>query len=151
MNPVVHVSDDKLQAMGTLSPDQKVQQRNRVGSAGYGHQSTSCRQPETSQLNPEGIKEIHIVKLNHGRGDRHRRPDPRLEMLAKPRLVSHPRRPTVVGEPVMFPGPPKRFPVKTLLFWATPLLVLACGGNSGTDISLPPLTIATATTGVELD
>jgi hypothetical protein len=51
----------------------------------------------------------------------------------------------------MFPGPPKRFPVKTLLFWAAPLLVLGCGGNSGTDIALPPLTIATATTGVELD
>src|SRR3954466_11013883 len=55
------------------------------------------------------------------------------------------------GEPVMFPGEPKRLPVKTLVFWATPLLVLACGGDGSTDIVLPSLSITTATTGVELD
>jgi hypothetical protein len=41
--------------------------------------------------------------------------------------------------------------LKKNLFWATPLLVVACGGNGGTDIALPSLIITTATTGVELD
>src|SRR4051812_1555484 len=69
------------------------------------------------------------------------------------RLVSGPptHPPQLHGEPVIFSGPLMRLPVKTLVFWATPLLVLACGGDGGTDIALPSLSITTVTTGVEVD
>ena len=39
--------------------------------------------------------------------------------------------------------------LRMLLLWAAPLAGLACGG--GTDVVLPPLRIATITTGVEID
>lgn len=40
---------------------------------------------------------------------------------------------------------------RSLLLWAAPLVSLSCGGDGGTDISVPSLTITTATSGVELD
>ncbi|MDQ3224715.1 MAG: hypothetical protein M3Q75_14775, partial [Gemmatimonadota bacterium] len=47
----------------------------------------------------------------------------------------------------MYPAAPLQ--LRKLLLWAAPLAGLACGG--GTDVVLPPLRIATITTGVEID
>lgn len=45
----------------------------------------------------------------------------------------------------------RRFHPKTLILWTAPIAWLGCSGGGGTDISVPSLTITTATTGVELD
>ena len=39
----------------------------------------------------------------------------------------------------------------TLILWAAPLAVSACGGEGGTDVVLPSLRITTVTSGVDLD
>lgn len=44
-----------------------------------------------------------------------------------------------------------RLHLKHLILWAVPLAGLACGGDGGTDVVLPPLTISTVTDGVETD
>ncbi|MEO8090317.1 MAG: hypothetical protein ABI703_08480, partial [Gemmatimonadales bacterium] len=49
----------------------------------------------------------------------------------------------------MFDG--ARLHLKHLILWAVPLAGLACGGDGGTDVVLPPLTISTVTEGVETD
>ncbi len=43
-----------------------------------------------------------------------------------------------------------RLHLKHLMFWALPIVGLACG-DGGTDVVLPPLRITTVTTGVEID
>ncbi|HJR15718.1 MAG TPA: hypothetical protein VJ808_02610, partial [Gemmatimonadales bacterium] len=48
-------------------------------------------------------------------------------------------------------SPAGRLHLGQLILWAAPLLVLACGGEGGTDVILPTLRITTATSGVELD
>lgn len=47
--------------------------------------------------------------------------------------------------------PPARLHLKKLILWAAPLAGLACGGDGGTDVVLPALSITTATSGVEID
>ena len=44
-----------------------------------------------------------------------------------------------------------RLHLKQLIRWGIPLAVLACGGDGGTDVQLPPLRITTVTSGVEID
>jgi hypothetical protein len=51
----------------------------------------------------------------------------------------------------MPPGPLQRIHISTVLLWATPLILIGCGGDGGTDIVIPSLTITTTTTGIELD
>ena len=48
-------------------------------------------------------------------------------------------------------SPAGRTCFQRLILWAAPLVVLACGGEGGTDVVLPALRITTATSGVELD
>ncbi len=40
---------------------------------------------------------------------------------------------------------------RQLILWSIPLAGLACGGDGGTDVQLPPLRITTVTSGVEVD
>lgn len=49
----------------------------------------------------------------------------------------------------MYPAVPLH--LRKVFLWAAPLAGLACGGDGGTDVVLPPLRIATTTTGVEVD
>ncbi|MGZ8391973.1 MAG: hypothetical protein ACXWWK_03940 [Gemmatimonadales bacterium] len=44
-----------------------------------------------------------------------------------------------------------RLRLRRLILWAVPLAGLACAGDGGTDVVLPPLRITTATSGAEVD
>lgn len=44
-----------------------------------------------------------------------------------------------------------RLQLRRLILWGMPLAGLACGGDGGTDVQLPPLTITTVTIGGEID
>nr|MBA3761284.1 hypothetical protein [Gemmatimonadales bacterium] len=44
-----------------------------------------------------------------------------------------------------------RLRLKQLILWSITVAGLACGGDGGTDVQLPPLRITTVTSGVEID
>ena len=59
MNPVVHVRHDQIEPVEVGGPEEQIEQRDRIGAPGDGHEHTARRQVEGWQMSAELAEEIH--------------------------------------------------------------------------------------------
>ncbi len=128
--------------MAVPGPNQQIEQGDGIGPTRYSDHGCPRGQAQARHMTAENLGERHISKLNESC---YVNVVPLGSILAGAPFPA----PRPLEGCSMFPA--ARLHLKKLILWAAPLAGLACGGDGGTNIVLPALSITTATSGVEID